>query len=183
MRRIVIRETDGLTGETTVAGHFDLDRATVLDAETYWNGSDRADVNTRSPHHHQRLIRTAQGRWVLERWSNYANTDDTHEYVDEPTARDWLLVNGYNSEADAYFGEQPEERGPGRPEIGSTFQVRLPPQLRADLEHHALPDESLAATIRRLLEVAVKVEATGPRCTHEGRHNYVDGRCTLAPAT
>lgn len=27
----------------------------------------------------------------------------------------------------------------------------------------------------------LEVEATGPRCTHEGRHDYQNGRCALAP--
>lgn len=106
------------------AGFFTRESAKVWEGKTNWDGNNNADVNV-GANRGQDLYRTAQGRWVLSTWSRWQGKDTTYMYVDETTARDWLLFNDHDKAAEEYFGEIEEERGPGRPEIGGRVNVRL----------------------------------------------------------
>ena len=107
------------------AGFFTQESATYWHGDKRWDGENRADINTKDSGRGEGIYRTAQGRWVLRSWSNWQGEDDTHAYITETDARDWLIFNGYDEDADKHFGPIEDERGPGRPEIGAPVQVRL----------------------------------------------------------
>src|SRR5690606_2328709 len=107
---------------------------------------------------HQALYRTPKGRWVLHKWSQWAGSEDTYEYISDDRAREWLLKCEHDDAVEKYFGELEEESGPGRPPIGSPINVRLGDDLQARVDAAALPGEKRAATIRRLLEKALESE-------------------------
>lgn len=108
-------------------GHFDRDKAEAIDEETRWNGSNNVSVHTRDEFDHQRLYRTAQGRWVLHGWSQRQGRADTFEFISDEYARDWLIVNNDEAVLTRFFPDVPEERGPGRPAIGPAVTIRFPP--------------------------------------------------------
>lgn len=155
MRRINITEDDEFTGERTLLGHFDLDRATQFDEATRWNGSNHVSVATSDPYDHQVLYRTAGGRWVLNEWSQMEGRPDIYKYVDEARAHEWLLLNEHVEDAEKYFGEVPDEVGPGRPAVGGATNLRLGDDLTARVDAARTDGESRAAAIRRLLESAL----------------------------
>ena len=97
---IAITETDS-EGNRNLVGRFDHRTAQCFN-------SDR---------NHDRLYRTARGRWVLYTCINaqaHGQTGD-HCYIDDEKAREWLQHNGH---ADAL-------RPPGRPEIGGKIAVAV----------------------------------------------------------
>lgn len=156
MGRIIITETDELSGEKTVLGHFDYDRAEQFSEDTNWDGNNHISVNTGSQWNHQVLLRTAsKGQWVLNSWSNWQGTLETYGYVSDDKAREWLLLNGHDEAIVKYFGEIEEEAGPGRPAVGSATNVRLGEVLTAKVDAARADGESRAAAIRRLLESAL----------------------------
>lgn len=155
MNRIVITETDEYTSETTVVGHFDLDKAEKFDEDTRWDGNNMVSVHPVGSFGHQMLLRTAGGRWVLNSWSQWEGSKDVYEYVSDERARDWLMVNKDDEVIGKYFGEIEEEKGPGRPEVGPATNVRLGEDLTAKVDATRTDGESRAAAIRRLLAAAL----------------------------
>ena len=132
-------------------GHFDQTAATIFNEDTRWNGSNSISVHTGSEFHHQRLLRTSQGRWVMNYWTNYADGEDRYEFIDADQARAWLLLNQDDQAVERYFGTIEEERGPGRPAVGgSQVGIMFPPDMRAALEAEAANlSVSLAELVRR----------------------------------
>lgn len=125
MDRINIFDSDDPEGEPYLLGWFDKDRATRIDEETTWNGNGHVSVHTHTQFMHQGLYRTAGGRWVLCRFSDWQGSQPTYEFVTDDEARSWLLVNHSDAEAAEYFGPVEDERGPGRPTEGKKVEVRL----------------------------------------------------------
>ena len=83
---------------------------------------------------------------------------ERYRFVSDAKAREWLLANGEDEAAERYFGEIEEERGPGRPEIGPPFMVRLPAELSEQLEQRAEADGvPKAEVVRRMLTEALQV--------------------------
>jgi hypothetical protein len=54
-------------------------------------------------------------------------------------------------------------RGRGRPAVGPALTIRLPAELRERVEGAALPGESLADTVRRLLDLAADLPPSAVR--------------------
>lgn len=151
---VVTATTDEYLGRTTeFAGWFDLDTAERFDEDTEWNGNNHISVNTGSQWNHETLYRTAGGRWVMYRSSNYQGTLPTFEFVDDDAAKRWLLLNREDETAAKYFGEIPAESGPelGRPAIGAPVQVRLPDELKEALDTLASDRGTTRAEIIRQL--------------------------------
>lgn len=48
---------------------FDSAKTESFDEETYWNGNNHISKATGSQWDHERLLRTAGKRWILETWS------------------------------------------------------------------------------------------------------------------
>lgn len=114
--------------ETTLAGWFNDDSATLYKEDTRWNGNNHVSVNAVGPHGHQALYRTKGGRWVLNSWSDYQGSEDRYEFIDDQTAKDWLLRNDEDAAIAEHFGTLEEESGPnlgGRPSVGPKVEVRL----------------------------------------------------------
>jgi hypothetical protein len=136
-----------------VVGWFDLDAAEKFAERTQaFDGANLAGVHLRNQNAGQVLYRTAGDRWVLMNWSRWQGSVDTWEYIGVADAREWLIVNEESDETlERLFGAPPEpERGPGRPEIGSKVEVRMPDEWIDRLDQYALErGESRARTIRR----------------------------------
>jgi hypothetical protein len=137
-------------------GWFDPSKAEQFGEATHWDGQNNVSVIADERYGHQALYRTPRGRWVLNKWSQWAGSEDTYEYISDDRAREWLLKCGHDDAVEKYFGELEEESGPGRPPIGSPINVRLGDELQARVDAAALPGEKRAATIRRLLEKALE---------------------------
>lgn len=160
MNRINVSQADEY-GERVHVGWFDGDRATLFAEARDFDGKNHISVNTGSQFSHEALWRTAQGRWVLEQFSDYQGTLAHYEFVGGEAARLWLIRNGEDEAAERHFGPVEEERGPGRPEVGPAFSLRLDPQLLSRVDAEA--DRwglTRAAMIRELLDdaLASKVE-------------------------
>jgi Ribbon-helix-helix protein, copG family len=119
------------------AGWFDLDTAEAFDEDTRWDGSNNISVPTGSQWGHQKLFRTAKGRWVLHSWSQWQGSTPHWGFVSEGSARDWLLENDHDDAVKKHFGEIEPERGPGRPEVGKPINVRLGDELLAAVDAKA----------------------------------------------
>lgn len=110
---------------TGVVGWFDRDKATSWNEETYWDGNNHVSKATWNQWDHETLYRTAQGRWVLNWWSQYQGTQESVTYASDDKARQWLLANDYDDAVEQYFGPMEPERGPGRPVVGGRVEARL----------------------------------------------------------
>jgi hypothetical protein len=114
--------------ETTLAGWFNPDSSTRYDEATRWDGNNSVSVNPVGRYGHQVLYRTKGGRWVLHNWSQWQGAEERYEFVDDATAKDWLLRNEEDDAVEQWFGELDEESGPnlgGRPAVGPKVEVRL----------------------------------------------------------
>lgn len=140
----------------TIGDEYDVyNQERVLDG---WYESTKAhkwsdvDYNGNGSHGTGRgeaIVRTAGGRWVLETWTRWQDEENDHRFVDDATAKDWLLRNEYDDAVEEFFGELEEETGPGRPEIGPAFTVRLPADLTAQLDERAKADGASRAELIR----------------------------------
>lgn len=152
MARVNVYSDEG----SILDGWFDPDRALLIKEDTRWNGNNSVSVHTADQFGHEGLYRTAGGRWVLNRWSQWQGAGETYEFVDDQRAKTWLLVNGSDDVIAEHFGEVEEERGPGRPAIGEPVLVRLGDELLAKIDAVAAGrGKSRAATIRDLLAAVV----------------------------
>ena len=147
-------------------GWFDEAKAEEFKEATRWDGSNHISIATGSQWDHQALYRTAGGRWVLHRWSQWQGRPETYQFVTEKEAETWLLANSEDEAVERFFGEIEEERGPGRPEIGPAIGVRLTEEMLGQLDAAAkVAEVSRAEIIRRLLEKAlVKVMTSKHFC-------------------
>ena len=126
--------------DTTLEGWFNTDSATLYHEATRWDGNNNVSVNPVGQHEHQALYRTKGGRWVLNNWSQYQGVEETYEFIDDATAKDWLLRNEEDDAVKQWFGELEEESGPnlgGRPTVGPKKDVRLPEELWARVDEFA----------------------------------------------
>ncbi len=158
MSRISVYETDEY-GDTRLAGWFDLDRATVIDSGTRWDGNNVVPIATGSPWVDESVIRTAGGRWVIRHnATRYRNGRDSYRYIDDDTARLWMVANEAGDDVlAAYFGTIEEEVRFGRPEIGPQIKVRVPEDVLAQIDARAATTElSRSAWVRRAIESALR---------------------------
>ena len=114
-----------------LAGWFDYDKAERWSDEDYnHNGSGGTGRG-------QAVIRTAQGRWILQHWTLWQDEDSRHEYITDEAAREWLLRNDEDAAVAKYFGEIEEERGPGRPKVGEQVCFTVSPEDLALIDNMA----------------------------------------------
>jgi hypothetical protein len=112
----------------TLDGWFDLDAATTYNEGMRWDGSNMVSVHTSDGAAHEQLIRTAGGRWVLNRWSQWAGAEETYEFVKPEKARKWLLIAEKDGAVREHFGELEEEAGPDVGGRGSLILIRSYPE-------------------------------------------------------
>jgi hypothetical protein len=115
------------------------------------------------------LYHTNRGRWVLKTaWhidecgrfvddesdvDPRSGGDPRYQFLSDADAIDWLRRNRYEDRIQQYLPELPEERGPGRPEIGGRVQVRLGHLLPA-VDSYAADHRCSRAEAVRLLVIA-----------------------------
>jgi hypothetical protein len=149
-------------GRRPLIGWFD--RAAVkgvFGEDTTWDGRNRISVATGSRYDHERLYCTAQDRWVLQRWSQWQGRQETFSFITPEQARDWLLANNHDQDAEAMFGEVEQERGPGRPQVGTPINLRLPDGMLAAVDSYAdQRTTSRAAAVRDLLQLSLGIFGT-----------------------
>ena len=140
-----------------LVGWFDIDAAEKFSEDTYFDGSNMISKATGSQRAHEALYRTKGGRWVLNCWwSQWQGSRETYEFISDDEAREWLIAQNEDVAVERYFGELEDERGPGRPEIGPTIQVRLPEDLLAQIDAKAEAENvSRAEMVRALLGEAL----------------------------
>lgn len=155
MDRIKIVERSEF-GDITDVGWFDRDRAEHFDEPTRWDGNNHRGVISGLQIGGESLYRTAGGRWVrYYDASSEFNGPEYYEFITEEQARTWLLRADEDDAVERFFGELPDEKGPGRPEVGPATNVRLGEELTAKIDGARQDGESRAAAIRRLLADAL----------------------------
>lgn len=147
MRRVTIEweDEDG----TPRLGWFDWDKATTWEEKPFYDAQS-----------HTQLVRTSQGRWVINSWSAWVDVKEKWSYITAEQARDWLIRNEHDDKViAAALGETPEsESGPasvGRPRVGDRVEVRIPEEMLAWIDGAGQqPGETRADTIRRIVSTA-----------------------------
>jgi hypothetical protein len=149
-----------------VVGWFDADVAEKFaERREAFDGANLAGVHLRDQNRGQTLYHTKGDRWVLLQWSCWKGEADDWQYIGVADAQEWLILNGESDETmQRLFGAPPEpERGPGRPEIGPTIDVRMPQEMIARVDDFASKvGLSRAETIRQMIARALaETEAAG----------------------
>jgi hypothetical protein len=90
-----------------------------------WFDGDKAEVVAANEERSERVLRTAQGRWVLERSSSRQDERPECDQLGERVARAWLTANGNDTAVRRYFAGADHGRGRGRPAVGGQVHVRL----------------------------------------------------------
>lgn len=157
-------------------GWFDRDAVIEsVEEDTVWDGGNLASAHPLPRWHHQHLLRTAGGRWVLHTWDQWQGGKSVHEYVDDQQARDWLIANHSDDVVERYWGPVEPERGPGRPRVGSPINVALGDDLLARVDAAAEQRGATRAdTIRTLLSQALST--TPPPADPAGQARWLAGR-------
>lgn len=153
-----------------VAGWYDEAKAECYTEATDWNGNNHISRATGSQTEHERLDRTAGGRWVLHSWSQWQGTLPTVRFVADEAARQWLVLNDHDEAVAEYFGMD-DEAGPtpidlgGRPSIGGEAKVSYGTERLARIDDAAAAAGlTRAEWLRRAAEAALRssLEATAP---------------------
>lgn len=76
---------------------FDEDKAEVITEDTYHDGRNFISKATGSQWEHERLWRTAGGRWILNHWSNWQGSSESYEEVSDLFVAEWLAKQGLDS--------------------------------------------------------------------------------------
>ena len=91
--------------EGEVVGRFEPSKSEHWDEDTRWNGNNMISVATGSQWEHERLFKTAKGRWVLHHWSNWQGTLDTFRLMSKEAAARWLVLNDEEDAVDEALAE------------------------------------------------------------------------------
>jgi hypothetical protein len=173
MTKITVYRYDEMNSPVEAQGWFTLEDAEAMPEADPMTAARHAQAMRRGEPARgvkQTLYHTSHGRWVLKTaW----HIDECGRFVDdEPDvdprsgsggpryrflsdaeAIDWLRRNRYEDRIQQYVPELPDERGPGRPEIGGRVQVRLGHLLPA-VDSYAADHRCSRAEAVRLLVIA-----------------------------
>lgn len=157
-------EQEGPDGRRPLIGWFDRDAAKgVFTEDTNWDGSNHVSVATGSQWDHEELYCTAQDRWVLRWWSQWQGRQERYSFITPDQAREWLLANNRDQDVEAMFGEVEQERGPGRPAVGTPINIRLSDQALGRVDQFAADnDVSRAAAVRQLVGASLDIFTPRP---------------------
>lgn len=129
MRTNIYDTTDDPYTPPTLAGWYDPDKCESWDSGTRWDGNNHVPTVTGSYTEWERLYRTPGGRWVLNHWSRWDGVAETHRFLADNEARDWLLraeTDETEQAIERYFGPIPDESPAiGRPSIGDARDIKL----------------------------------------------------------
>lgn len=85
MRRIALTDGSG--------NWFDYEKAEAFAEGRFHDGRNWISKATGSQWEHEELCRTAGGKWVLNRWSQYQGTRETYELISADEAAKWFARN------------------------------------------------------------------------------------------
>jgi hypothetical protein len=74
---------------------FNAAKAERYEEDTWWDGSNHISRATGGQWDHEVLWRTAGGRWILQRWSQWQGVSESFEEITAPDAAVWLVRNGH----------------------------------------------------------------------------------------
>ena len=77
---------------------FDIETAEVFEESMEWNGNNNISCATGSQWEHEKLHRTASGKWVLNWWSQMQGSLESWTEVSDEEAARWLVRNGEESD-------------------------------------------------------------------------------------
>lgn len=77
--------------------YFYLDKAEKFEEKTKWNGNNHISLVTGSQWEHEALYRTAEGRWILNHWSQWQGSKETWVEVNNEAAAKWLVICGHDA--------------------------------------------------------------------------------------
>lgn len=77
---------------------FDLERAQKFEEDSYFDGENFRSRATGGLWSHETLYRSANGRWILRKWSRVDGVTDRWIEIDAAAAADWLARNNYDEE-------------------------------------------------------------------------------------
>jgi hypothetical protein len=172
MTKITVYRYDEMNSSAEAQGWFTLEDAEAMPEADPMTAARHAEAMRRGESARgvkETLYHTSQGRWVLKTaW----HIDDCGRFVDDESdvdprsgggpryrflraadAIEWLGRNGYEDPIEQYLPDLPDERGPGRPEIGGRVQVRLGHLLPA-VDSYAADHGCSRAEAVRLLVIA-----------------------------
>lgn len=153
MARINVYDQDEYDGPQLI-GWFNPHTSESFEEDTYWDGNNHISV-TAGKDNHEKLYRTKGGRWVKYWWSQWEGRQPTYEFLTDDDAKVWLLKNSRDEAVEKYFGELPEESGPGRPEVGGAVHVRLGELLSRVDAYAAEKGLNRAAAVRELIAASL----------------------------
>ena len=111
MTRVNVYERSDEDGDVLV-GWFDRDAAELFEEDTYWVDGNEYSIHTYNKWIHERLYRTAGGRWVLEQWSQWQGSQPRYSFLTDVQASLWLLKNHSDDVVERFFGPVESEHGP-----------------------------------------------------------------------
>ena len=77
---------------------FDVSKAEIFEEDSQWNGNNHISCATGSQWNHEKLYRTASGKWVLNWWSQMQGSMESWTEVSDEEAAAWLVRNGEESD-------------------------------------------------------------------------------------
>jgi len=83
MKRIAISDGSG--------SWFDLEKSEKFEEETWYDGQNNVSRATGIRHNHESLYLTSSKKWVLNKYSQYANQSESYEVISENEAVVWFL--------------------------------------------------------------------------------------------
>ena len=172
MTKITVYRYDEMNNVAEAQGWFTLEDAEAMLEADPMTAARHAQAMRRGESARgvkETLYHTSQGRWVLKTaWhidecgrvvDDEPNVDPRpgggprYQFLTDADAIDWLRRNRYEDRIEQYVPELPDERGPGRPEIGGRVQVRLGHLLPA-VDSYAADHGCSRAEAVRLLVIA-----------------------------
>jgi hypothetical protein len=99
-----------------------------------------------------------RGQWVDDEADARPGPAPMYRFLTDADALAWLTKNNYADRIETYLGELPDEKGPGRPEIGGRIQVRLGPLLPEIDAYASKRSCSRAEAVRQLVMAGLATE-------------------------
>ncbi len=75
---------------------FDREKATSWKEGSYFDGNNHVSLATGDKFTHEKLYRTARGRWVLFAWSQWQGSRETWTEITDADAARWLVRNEHD---------------------------------------------------------------------------------------
>ena len=173
MTKITVYRYDEMNSPVEAQGWFTLEDAEAMPEADPMTAARHAQAMRRGEPAlgvTETLYHTSHGRWVLKTaWHidecgrfvddesdvdpRFGDGGPRYKFLSDAEAIDWLRRNRYEDRIQQYLPELPDERGPGRPEIGGRVQVRLGHLLPA-VDSYAADHKCSRAEAVRLLVIA-----------------------------